>query len=496
MAEETREKPEQAEAEAPPEAEVAETQAPEAQAPEEDHLPESQVTVEDAGTLKKKVTVEIPRERIDAKFEEMFGELGRTAEVPGFRVGRAPRRLIEKRFGKEVGQDVRNAVLGDAMGSAVEKTDIKVVGEPDINLDEIELPEEGSLTFSFEVEVAPDFELPPYEGIEIRKPDLEVTDERVDQSMAQWAQSRGRLRPAGDEVRADDVVVADVAITGDGVDLSRPNVELRVAPAQVEGIPVEDLPQALIGNKAGDTCTMKTQVPSAHPQEAWRDKQVTIALTLQDVKRLEVPELDEDLARQSGFGSLEEMRQAVRSGLQSRLATEQQKAMRQQVSQFFLKSTDFEVPEGVAGRHAARLLARRYIALMMQGVPRQEIDQHMQELEAAATTQAAQDLKLTFILGKLIEKEGVEVSDAEINARIAEIARRQNRRPERLRQELTNEGTLDQLATAVGEEKAIDKVLATAKVVPAGEGEEDRPAKPTEKKRGAAKGKRGASRKG
>ena len=293
------------------------------------------------------------------------------------------------------------------------------------------------------------------------------------------------------------MVVANVTVTGDGIDFQAPNLELRVAPAQIEGIPVEDLPKALAGNKAGDTCTMKTKVPSGHPNESWRDKDVTLTLAVQEIKRLEAPELDEDLARQASFGSVEELRETFRSNLEVRVAAEQVRSMHGQVKTYFLEQTDFDVPEGVASRHASRLLARRYVDLLIQGVSREQLDENIQELEAAAASQAAQETKLSFILDKLIEAEGIEVSDAEVNARIAQIARRQRRRPERLRQELSNEGALDHLTTAIREEKAIDKVLESAKIVEA-------PAEAAPAKADAAKGgkkapakttKKGASRK-
>ena len=385
---------------------------------------EKKVTIEDAGTLKKMVTIEIPRERIDAKYQEMFGELGRSAQVPGFRVGHAPRRLIEKRFGKEVTEDVRNAVVGEALGPSLEDQQLKVIGEPDIKLDEIELPEEGGMSFTFEVEVAPEFELPDYKGLEIRRPAAEVTDQRLKEAMTSSLRGYGRLRPVNSPIQADDVIVANIEIKGEGVEQSLPNAELRVAPAQVEGIPLEDLPKALLGKKVGDTCQMKTTVPSAHPNESWRDKELTITFAPQKVKRLEVPKLDENLARQAGFGSPDELREAVRQNLRVRLIS----------------------------RHATRLLSRRYVDLLMRGVPREQIEQNAQKLEVAAAEQAQEDLKLTFLLAKLAETEEVTVEDGEINDRIAQIARHRIRR------------ALGSPSSAIRDETAIDQVRETAKI--------------------------------
>ncbi len=440
---------------------------------EEAKLPDNAVTVEDAGTLKKKVTIQVNRQRIDAKFDEMFGELGRTAQVPGFRIGRAPRRLIEKRFGKDVADDVRNALVGEAISDAMEKAEFKTIGEPDIKLDEIELPENDEMTFSFEVEVAPEFDLPDYKGIEIKRPAIEVTDERVDELLTAHRHRYGRFIPIDTPAEAGDVVIADVTITGENIDHKQPNTELRVAPAQIEGIILEDLPKILAGNKTGDSPSVKATVPAGHPNEDWREKEVTVTFDIQDVKRLELPELNEDFAKQEGFESLSEMRELFRERIQSRASVEQQRAMREQVRDYLLKNTSFDLPEGLAKRHADRLLARRYVDLLTRGVPRDQIDQNIQELQAAVSEQAETDMRLTFVLGKLAEAEEIEVDDGEVNTRIAQMAAQYNRRPERLRQEMTNEGTLDYLAASIREEKAIEKVLEKANIVDAGtEGDE------------------------
>lgn len=272
MTEETTNAPEQEQPAATADPAGADQTAAQAAESAGDELPENKVTVEDAGTLRKKITVEISRRRIEAKFDEMFGELRRTAQVPGFRIGRAPPRLVEKRFGKEVAEDVRNGLVGEAMGQALEKLELKPIGQPELELDDVKLPDDGDMPFSFEVEVAPQFDLPPYEGIEVQRPTLEATDERVEQALAEARRPLGRLKPTKAAAREGDTVVADVSITGDGVEHTEANAEFRVAPGQFQGIPVEDLPKALTGAKAGQSAELKTTVPAAHPNEPWRKK--------------------------------------------------------------------------------------------------------------------------------------------------------------------------------------------------------------------------------
>ncbi|MGC9453691.1 MAG: trigger factor [Phycisphaerae bacterium] len=460
---------------------------------QQDALPENRVDVEDAGTLKKKVTVTIPRARIDAKMDEMFGELREQAQIPGFRVGHAPRRLIEKRFGKEVGEDVRNALVGESIGDAIEKAELKTLGEPDIDLDKIELPESGDMSFSFEVEVAPEFELPELKSVPVEKPAMEVTDERVDEYLNQMVQSQASYQAADEPAEKGDAVTVDAAISGEGLEtVTREDVELRVAAGQVEGIPLLNLPDELEGKSAGDTVEVTATVPDAHPNEDWQGKEVTIELTVKQVRKRSLPEINDEFAISMGFDSLKELREFMARQMEHRLENEVQRNMRDQVCQYLLDNTDFEVPEGVAKRHSAHVLQRRYVDLLYQGVPREQIDENLAQLQAEATRQAERDLKLSFILSKVAEQEGIEVDEAEVNARIAQMAASYGRRPERLRQELESEGNLQQVYENLQEEKALDKLLDEATVTEVSEEELRKRQKESDKDSG---GKKAASEK-
>ncbi len=422
------------------------------------------VEVEDAGTLKKKVVVTVPRAAIDAKREEMFGELERTAQVPGFRIGRAPRRLIERRFGRDVSRDVRNAVIGESLGKAVEKVDLQVLGEPDLKLEEIELPDSGDMTYDFKVEVAPEFELPERKGIEVAKPVLEVTDERIDDAIDRIRLRETRYEPTDAAAAEQDQIHGTAKIHGEGIDEMQTAVSLRVAPGQIEGLPLVDLGRELAGKKAGDTTTLTVLVPDVHPNESWRGKEATIELTLDEVHRRVLPEVNEEFAKARGYESVAELREAISEQMAERMTAEARRAMRAQVREYLLESTDFELPEGVAKRHAVRMLQRRYVDLLQMGIPQEQIDERLTEIQAGVVQQSQQDLKLSFILQKIADEQDIEVTDAEIMGRVAQMAQAYGRRPERLRQELESDGSLAQVGVAMREEQAIDAVLRDAKV--------------------------------
>ena len=291
-----------------------------AQEPVKPDLPPNKVTIEDMAEAKKKVTVEIDRERIDAKFAEMFGELHQSALVPGFRKGHAPRRLLEKRFGKEVGQDVRNAVVSEALMAAIEEHKLEIIGEPDLDLEKIELPPTGNLTFSVDVEVRPQFTLPDYKGIAVTAPQTQATEEQVQEMVKALLASRGTLETVAGAAEKNDLITADITLTIDGhQEHSHQDQKLRVAPAALEGVPLEQLGDQLTGATAGQTVQVQAPVPQGHPTEAWRGKTAVFDIQVKQVQRLRVPELTDELAKESGLDSAEQFRQLVRQQLQERL---------------------------------------------------------------------------------------------------------------------------------------------------------------------------------
>lgn len=430
-----------------------------------DTLPEYGVQTEDVGVLKKKVTVTVPRDRIEAKRDEMFGELAKSALVPGFRIGHAPRRLIEKRFGKDVTQDVRNALVGESLSSVIEKAKLKTIGEPDLKLDEIELPDEGDMEYSFEVEVAPEFQMPETVGFPLKRPKVEITDERVDQVLNEFRQQYAEYQPSDKPAARNDLVTADAKISGEGIEpLEVPDLNLRVAPGQVEGLPLVDLGDKLQGRKPGDRVQLTVKVPLAHPTESWREKELTVDLAIKSIQARKLPELSDDFAREMGAEGLDDLRANVRRNMQSRLDAEVQQALRDQTVQYLLNNTQLEVPAGAAERQTARLVQRRYVDLLYRGVPREQIDERLTELQAAASEEAVRELKVSFILGQIAQDENIQVGDEEINSRIAAMARQTNRRPERLKQEMQADGSLSSLASAIAEQKAVDILIDRANI--------------------------------
>src|ERR671912_738337 len=425
------------------------------------------IKVEDAGPATKKVSIEIPRERIEAKLQEQFKELRQQAAIPGFRVGHAPQKLIEKRFATDVKDQVRRALISESYEQAVEKNSLQVIGEPQFdNPDAIQLPDSGSLSYSFEVEVQPDIKLPELNRLKVKKPKIEVSDENVQQALTNLREQQGTLVPVEDRgVEEKDYLIADVHVKdGDNVVAHQHDAQIVARPGRLAGIQVEDLADRLKGMKGGEKREIKLTAPQTHPNEQIRGKEVTVEIALKDIKRLEAAELNQEFLEGLGFQNEAELLDALRQQMVERIGYDVQQSMREQVNKYLMDNVQIDLPTKLSDRQAERVVQRRAVDLMMRGMPRDAVEANLEKLSGGAKDEAIRELKLFFILQKIAADQNVDVDEAELNGRIAMLAAQRGRRPEKMKQEMSKDGSLANLYVQLREQKAIDRLLSQAQI--------------------------------
>lgn len=447
-------------------------------APQQETQPERlplDVKVEEVGPGRKKLTITIPAERISSKLEEGYSRLRTEAAVPGFRRGRAPRRLIEKRFSQSIRDDARASLLSESYTQAIEENKLDVLGEPNIlNADKIELPDNGALTYEVEVEVTPDVTLPDLGEMTVEKAKVAVSDADVDEELEQLQRRHGKVVDAQGEVQKDDYVQGDVrvlvghdAAEGAEVLVEQPGAFVHVPDQEprghIVGIVVDDLAKHLVGKKVGDDVRINLTGPQSHENEKIRDQPITVTLKMSRVQRVESASV-ESLLEQVGMDSLDKLKTRLREMLEQRGQREQQSAMHEQACKYLQEKVDLTLPAGVTGRQTARLLRRQAMELAYRGVPEQEIEQRIAELRTSSEEEAKRQLKLFFILDKAARDLNIEVSESEVNGRIAMMAMQQGRRPEKLRQQMQRNNEIESLYLSIREQKTLDAIIAKAKV--------------------------------
>ncbi len=433
----------------------------------------AKITVEDAGPCRKKLSVQIPPDRIAAVLEEKFSSIAREAQLPGFRPGRAPTHLVRKRFGKAVRDEAKGQLVSEAYQQAVEENELRVLGDPEggEELKEIELTPSEPVSFTLEVEVAPDFDVPSMEGVEIMRPKFEVNDEMINNEVERLCTNEGELETLEQAARGDYCVGHGI-MRAEGVDEPIHDIDgavIQVPPedkgdeGMILGVKVEDFARQIGQPKKGETLEVSTTGPENHEIENVRGRKLDVAFTVNEVHRVKSAE-PKDVAAKFGLEGEEQLREAIRSRLESRVAAEQQSAMRQQVAEHLIEEVQFELPENLTSRQAERTLQRRRFDLMQRGVDEKEIEENLADLRAASAEQAQNELKLFFILDKAAAEDQIGVTEPEVNGFIARMAAERGRRPEQLRAELIQQNQIQGIAQQIREHKTLDALLAKAEI--------------------------------
>lgn len=438
--------------------------------PQEEKLDLS-VSVEDSGPSRKKLKIDVPAEAVEEKISGSLDMVQGEAELPGFRRGRAPRRLIEKKFGSTVLGEAKKQIVAMAYQQAVEQEDLKVIGQPTSEtLEQVEVKRGEPVSFEVEVEVQPEFEMPNLDGIEVKRPPAEVTEEQVDGEIEKLCVNEGDLEERESPEPGDYVTGRGIMTGPEGEEFY--NIDgavVRVPPPEDEGkgmilgVVVDDFADQFGLPKPGETATIRTTGPENHEREELRGKELTIAFEVSRVDRI-IPAKVEDILAKFGMEEESQLREAIRGRLNQRAMINQQSAMRSQVAKHLLDSTEMELPQRLTANQAARTMQRQRMELLYRGVDEQEVEHRMAELRAYSAERAQRELKLFFILNRAAEELGVGVDESEINGRIAQMAMERGQRPEELRRELINQNQVGAVAQQIREHKTMDAILANANI--------------------------------
>lgn len=424
------------------------------------------VNIEQKGACKRHITVTVPRADIERYFENALKDLMPKAAVPGFRTGRAPRKIVETRFRKDVEEQVKGSILMDSLTQVSESSDLSPISEPDFDPTSVNLPEEGPMKFEFDIEVRPEFDLPNWKGLSIERPTREFADADIDAQLKQLLAQQGHLTPYEGEAAVGDYLTLKITARDGETVLSEDTHEglaIRKTLTFNDGR-IDGFDKLMKGAKAGDKKTVDVEIGLDAANEAYRGKKVQVELEVLDVKRLELPEFTQDYLQKLGdFENVEELRDTVRKSLERRLKYHQQQQARQQILSSLTVAADWDLPPDLLKRQASREFERSVLELQRSGFNDTEIRAHANELMQNSQQSTARSLKEHFILEKLAEGEKIEAEPADYDDEIKLIAEQSGESVRRVRAQIDKRGLMDTLRNQIIERKTIDVILANAK---------------------------------
>jgi len=424
------------------------------------------VQIEKRSACERHITVTVPRDDIDRYYDKQFSELMPEAQVPGFRPGHAPRKLIERRFRKDVTEKIKGELLMDSLAQLSEDEDLSAISEPEIDLDSVEVPEQGSFTFEFDLEVRPEFELPKWKGLTIEKPVREISPEDVERGLQRLLANRGRLVPHDGPAEEGDYITANLTFKHDDKVLASAEEEIiRIRPVlSFRDGKIEGFDKLMDGVTAGETREGQAELTEDTPNAALRGQRITAVFEVLEVKKLELPELDEDLLDELGGFELEaDLRDAIKDQLRRQLEYQQHQRAREQITAALTVAADWELPPDLLERQSHRELERAVMELRRSGFSEDEIHAHENRLRQTSRASTARALKEHFILERIAEEQKIEANEDDYQHEINLIAAQSNEAPRRVRARLEKGGMMDVLRNQIIERKVIESILAEAR---------------------------------
>ena len=421
------------------------------------------VDIKEKSACERHITVTVPRSDIERYFAKQFDELVPHAEVPGFRTGRAPRQLVEKKFRKQLGDQVKGSILMDSLTQISESEEFSAISEPDLDFEQVNIPEEGDLTYEFNIEVRPEFDMPKWEGLSLERPEHEFTDADVDAEIAKLGSRFSDMVPVEDAVKAGDYLVCNVTSSdGDEVIAEEEELTIEVLPTlSLADCVVEGFDKLVIGSEADDTVTAKVTINEFSDNEALRGKEIDLSIEILDVKRVEQQASDE-LVAQLGMESADQLKEMIRSTLESRLQYAQREQIREQINKSLTESANWELPPDLLRRQSRRELDRSVIEMRSSGFSEQEIQARENLLRQNVLAKTESLLKEHFILERIAEDQDIEADTTDYDLEVTRIAMQQNDSPRRVRARLERSGQIDSLRNMIIERKVIEKITDKA----------------------------------
>jgi trigger factor len=424
------------------------------------------VDIKSPSACERRVAVTIPRDDINRYFDKAYGELMPSSAVPGFRVGRAPRKIVEHRYKDQVSEQVKSSLLMDSLSQLGDDKRFTAISEPNFDLDAIEVPEDGPMTFEFTIEVRPEFDMPEWKGLKLKRLKRDFTDADVEEQLEQMLARYGQLAPYDGAASSGDYLTVSITASHDGKQVAHePETVVRIRPTLsfTDG-KLEGFDKLMKGVKAGDKKSAKMDLTQDAPNAELRGRAIEVEFQVLDVKQLKLPELTEEFLQEIGnFKTEQELRDAIRQNLERQVEYQTQQDARRQITALLTKSADWELPPGLLDRQSARELERAVMELRRSGFSEAEIRARENQLRQNSKASTATALKEHFILERIAEEENVDAEEGDYEKEIFLIAMQSGESPRRVRAQLEKRGLMDVLRNQIVERKVLERVQKEAK---------------------------------
>lgn len=374
----------------------------------------------------KVLSVTVSEDLIRQEYDGFFQEIGKHARVPGFRPGKVPREVLETQFRKEAKEKVLEKLISRSLEEAIREKQLEFLGRPAIR--GIEFTDEN-LRYEVLLEIPPAFRQLKYKGLSAKKREVDVKPETVDETLRQVQANLAKFAAVEDRpAEMGDFVIADYTCTVEGREAEKRSddwIELR------EGEFLKGFSRQLVGSRAGEEREVRISFPENFSRKEWAGKEGVFQVRVKEVKAKKLPPLTDELAKETGeFETLEQMRHHLQQKIEAEERRKVEVEYEEALLDALLKENSFEVPKGVVERRVVSLGESLVAHSQRRGMVAEVADKDFQSLCEKLRPEAQRQVKISFLLDAIVKKEGLQLSEADFEAKYKEASERHRQRPE------------------------------------------------------------------
>lgn len=422
------------------------------------------VKIEEINPVKKKLSFEIPWEKVKKELDSAYLKIGKEARIKGFRPGKTPRRILETYYREQAESEAVSSLVSKAYWDAVEENKFAPATQPDIDQQGIE--QDKDFHFTATVEIMPEVEPKDYLDIEVEQEETEVTTADVDRRLEELRQVYSTLEDMKEDRGAEKGDY--VTIEFEGKLAGTPVKELKGDNALVEIGSERFIPgfeEKLVGLKTGGSAEFRLTMPEEFQVKEVAGKEVDFTAAVKGIKTKKVPELDEEFIKNfDKYENLDQIRDDIRLSLEEETRTREKGELRKKITDKLLEANDFEVPDAFVERQINVMLLNMQRRMAAQGMEPRAAAEMVSGLRESARPEAVRGVKLSILLGSIARRESIEVSEDDVAERLKMIAARYGQDYAAVKKTYEESNMMDDLRSELTEQKTLDFLEDKAKI--------------------------------
>ncbi len=427
------------------------------------------ITVEDVSPCKKRLKIEVPANRVQQAYDRVATDFQKQARIPGFRPGHAPRTVVLKKFQKDIESETQRTLVPEAYQEAINEKKLRVVSAPEI--EDLRYQPGLSLSFSTMVELAPEFKLPTYKGLVLKKQDVEVTDEEIDKMLQNLADQRAKFDDAPERpVDMDDFAVISYTGKLDG----KPLIELVPEAKHFAQNPqfwlwmrsegfLPKFAEQCVGMKKGETKEIEIEFPADFPHAALAGKKAQYEVNLTDIKVKNSPPIDDAFAQEVAKMSLADLKVRARENMEQEKKNQAERSSRSEIVQKLISAVEFELPPSAVDEETHAAVYDIVAENQARGVSPNILEEKKDEIFSNAAKSAKELVKFKFIAVQIAETEKIEITNERIAQHLAVLAQREGITLEKMVDRVRKNNAFGAIRQQILQQAVVDFLLKEAK---------------------------------